>query len=266
VCSWELRKPHLLLHEGHAAHEWEGNAEEHARAMIGVWVGGGACPALISCAWKQYIAFCFRWRFVVHPLFPPSHHPPRYPPPSTHTLSIHPSINHLTHPPAVSSPAGLYEEFARDVAGLPAIAGRRSALGTLRGAAATFTLEAMVGEGRALQVGQSHHLADNYSRMLGASYRSGSGGAGEEGEEGREEFMSQMGSGLQASLLGGLVLAHGDDAGLRLAPALAPTQVGRWWGEGERRQGLALALGKRQALPGHRRASLSALPAPIYLK
>ena len=47
----------------------------------------------------------------------------------------------------------LYEEWARDVAGLPVVAGRRSARGTLRGAVATYTLEALVGDGRALQVG-----------------------------------------------------------------------------------------------------------------
>lgn len=46
----------------------------------------------------------------------------------------------------------LYEEWARDVAGLPVVAGRRSARGTLRGAVATYTLEALVGDGRALQV------------------------------------------------------------------------------------------------------------------
>lgn len=48
--------------------------------------------------------------------------------------------------------AALYEAFARDVAGLPVVAGRRSARGTLRGAAATYTVEALVGQGRALQV------------------------------------------------------------------------------------------------------------------
>lgn len=47
----------------------------------------------------------------------------------------------------------LYEEWARDVAGLPVVAGRRSARGTLRGAVATYSVEALVGDGRALQVG-----------------------------------------------------------------------------------------------------------------
>lgn len=114
----------------------------------------------------------------------------------------------------------LYGELCRDIAGLPVVVGRRPASGTLSGAAASYTVEAMVGAGRALQVAQSHHLADNYSRALGASYSTSA-----EQQEWGGEFMSQMGSGLRASLLGGVTLAHGDDAGLALPPTLAPVQV-----------------------------------------
>lgn len=65
-------------------------------------------------------------------------------------------------------------------------------------------------------------MADNYSRALGASYSTSA-----EQQEWGGEFMSQMGSGLRASLLGGVTLAHGEDAGLALPPTLAPVQVGR---------------------------------------
>lgn len=122
---------------------------------------------------------------------------------------------------------GVYEEFAREAAALPVIAGRRPASRTLPGAAASYTVEAVVGDGQALQVASSHFLADNYSRLLlGGSLAGGLRGPGsgsdEEGEGGQ---FCQMGGGLQASLLGGMALVHGDDGGLRLPPALAPVQV-----------------------------------------
>jgi prolyl-tRNA synthetase len=118
--------------------------------------------------------------------------------------------------------ASLYAEFAQDVAALPVVVGRRPASGRLPGAAASFTVDAMVGGGAALQVAQSHNLADNYSRALGVPY---SGSSSEEEGEEQADFLSQMGSGLRASLLGAVALVHGDDAGLVLPPSLAPLQV-----------------------------------------
>lgn len=127
----------------------------------------------------------------------------------------------------------LYEEWARDVAGLPVVAGRRSARGTLRGAVATYTLEALVGDGRALQVASCHFLADNYSTVLGACF---------EGPDGEEQCIHQMGGGLQAAALSGVALVHGDDAGLRLPPELAPIQaviVPMWFGSSKSKAALA---------------------------
>ncbi|KAL4443242.1 hypothetical protein ABPG75_010979 [Micractinium tetrahymenae] len=160
--SWELGSAaQRLLQEAHAAHEWSGAAEEHARAMI-----------------------------------------------------------------------GLYEDFAREAAALPVVAGRLPASASLPGAATSYTLQALVGGGQALEVASAHSLADNYARLLlgCAGQLNGSGSSiasdsGEPEEESDQSFFSQMGSGLQASLLGGMALAHGDDAGLRLPPALAPVQV-----------------------------------------
>ncbi|KAL4419636.1 hypothetical protein ABPG77_008577 [Micractinium sp. CCAP 211/92] len=162
--GWELGRPgRQLLQEAHAAHEWGGAAEEHARAMI-----------------------------------------------------------------------GLYEDFARDSAALPVVAGRLPASASLPGAATSYTLQAVVGGGRALEVASAHSLADNYTRLLlggAADGHQGSGAGGGDLEqqseaEGQDSLLfSQMGSGLQAALLGGMALVHGDDAGLRLPPALAPVQV-----------------------------------------
>ncbi|KAI7844242.1 hypothetical protein COHA_002041 [Chlorella ohadii] len=150
----------------------------------------------------------------------------------------------------------LYEEWARDVAGLPVVAGRRSARGTLRGAVATYSVEALVGDGRALQVASCHFLADNYSTVLGACF---------EGPDGEEQCIHQMGGGLQAAALSGMALVHGDDAGLRLPPELAPIQaviVPMWFGstkskaalteEAERVRRLLADAGIRAVVDGRR--------------
>ena len=84
------------------------------------------------------------------------------------------------------------------------------------------------------QVAAAHHLSDNYSRLLlGSPARAGQGettaGTAQpatSAAEGSFEPFSQMGAGLEAALLGAAALMHGDDAGLRLPPALAPVQVG----------------------------------------
>lgn len=68
----------------------------------------------------------------------------------------------------------LYSEWAREVAGLPAVAGRRSQTGTMRGAAATYTVEALVGEGRALQVGGAPWARHEEGDVYAPSGRDGS--------------------------------------------------------------------------------------------
>ncbi|PSC69719.1 proline-tRNA chloroplastic mitochondrial [Micractinium conductrix] len=127
----------------------------------------------------------------------------------------------------------LYEQFAVEAAGLPVVAGRLPRDAALPGAAASFTLEALVPGGLAVSVAAAHHLSDNYSRLLlGSPARAGQGettaGTAQpatSAAEGSFEPFSQMGAGLEAALLGAAALMHGDDAGLRLPPALAPVQV-----------------------------------------
>ncbi|GAB4815173.1 hypothetical protein N2152v2_002219 [Parachlorella kessleri] len=114
---------------------------------------------------------------------------------------------------------GLYEQFAREAAGLPVIAGRKSLSSTMPGSASSYTLQALVPNSQAvmaMEVASSDFLADNYSRALDASYPS-SGGS--------QEHFSQMGSALHSAVLGAAVIAHGDDSGMVLPPSLAPVQV-----------------------------------------
>lgn len=136
--SWELDNPGLLLHEAHAAHEWPATAEEHAQGMIGAHALAGLSP-VVAAEPANRPAFLATHAVGCTACCPSSHHLP-------------PLLPLAPLPPA----AELYEQFARDVAGLPVVAGRRPSTGTLPGATASFTVEAMVGAGAALQVRRSH--------------------------------------------------------------------------------------------------------------
>jgi prolyl-tRNA synthetase len=74
----------------------------------------------------------------------------------------------------------------------------------------------MMGDGKALQMGTSHELGQNFARAFGIQYAS---------ESGAQEYVWQTSWGVSTRLVGALIMAHGDDAGLRLPPALAPFEV-----------------------------------------
>lgn len=111
---------------------------------------------------------------------------------------------------------GIYEEFARDIAAVPVIAGRKSRLESFAGANCTYTIEAMMGDGRALQAGTSHNLGDNFARAFNTRFLD---------EAGELQYVHQSSWGVSTRMIGGIIMVHGDDAGLRLPPKLAPVQV-----------------------------------------
>jgi prolyl-tRNA synthetase len=84
------------------------------------------------------------------------------------------------------------------------------------GATSTYTLEAMMGDGKALQMGTSHELGQNFARAFGIDYLAASG---------QRELVWTTSWGITTRLIGGVVMAHGDDLGLRVPPRLAPVQV-----------------------------------------
>ena len=84
------------------------------------------------------------------------------------------------------------------------------------GATSTYTLEAMMGDGKALQMGTSHELGQNFARAFGIDYLAASG---------QRELAWTTSWGITTRLVGGLVMAHGDDLGLRVPPRLAPVQA-----------------------------------------
>ncbi|QKZ18444.1 proline--tRNA ligase [Streptomyces chartreusis] len=110
----------------------------------------------------------------------------------------------------------VYADFMVDVLGIDVVLGRKTASERFAGAVNTLTLEAMMGDGKALQMGTSHELGQNFARAFHTRYLS---------KEGREEYVWQTSWGSSTRMVGGLIMAHGDDAGLRVPPRLAPVQA-----------------------------------------
>jgi prolyl-tRNA synthetase len=110
----------------------------------------------------------------------------------------------------------MYRDFARDWMALPVIRGRKSEAEKFAGAERTYAVEAMMQDGRALQVGTSHDLGQNFARAFEVTYQT---------REGKQEYVWNTSWGVSTRLIGALVMAHGDDVGLVLPPRLAPVQV-----------------------------------------
>ncbi len=110
----------------------------------------------------------------------------------------------------------VYEDFMRTVLAMPVIVGRKTAAERFAGAANTMTCEAIMRDGKALQMGTSHELGQRFSRAFDICYLSA---------EGVTEFCWTTSWGSSTRMVGGLIMCHGDDVGLVLPPALAPVQV-----------------------------------------
>jgi prolyl-tRNA synthetase len=113
--------------------------------------------------------------------------------------------------------ADVYVDTMVEVAGIPVLTGYKTARERFAGAVCTWTCEGMMGDGKALQMGTSHELGQNFARVFDIQFASEAGGA--------REYAWQTSWGVSTRLIGALIMAHGDDAGLRLPPALAPVEV-----------------------------------------
>jgi prolyl-tRNA synthetase len=102
------------------------------------------------------------------------------------------------------------------VAAMPVLTGHKTARERFAGATRTWTCEGMMGDGKALQMGTSHELGQNFSKVFGITFTNA---------ESVLEHVWQTSWGASTRLIGALVMGHGDDFGLRLPPALAPAQV-----------------------------------------
>jgi prolyl-tRNA synthetase len=110
----------------------------------------------------------------------------------------------------------LYHDFAHQQMALPVLKGLKSEREKFAGALRTYCIEALMQDGKALQAGTSHNLGQNFSKVFDVKFQN---------QEGGTDFVWQTSWGVSTRLVGALVLAHGDDQGLILPPALAPTQV-----------------------------------------
>jgi prolyl-tRNA synthetase len=110
----------------------------------------------------------------------------------------------------------VYEDFMVSVLAIPVLAGRKTERERFAGATTTWTTEAMMRDGKALQMGTSHELGQGFAKAFAITFLD---------EKGRQEFVWQTSWGSSTRLMGALIMAHGDDAGLRLPPRLAPVQV-----------------------------------------
>ncbi|KAB1985187.1 proline--tRNA ligase [Streptomyces triticiradicis] len=110
----------------------------------------------------------------------------------------------------------VYADFMVNVLGIDVVLGRKTASERFAGAVNTLTLEGMMGDGKALQLGTSHELGQNFARAFDTRYLS---------REGKRELVWQTSWGSSTRMVGGLIMSHGDDSGLRVPPRLAPVQA-----------------------------------------
>jgi len=126
---------------------------------------------------------------------------------------------HATHEEAwemVEWAIQMYAKIYRDYFAMPGYIGRKSESEKFAGADTTLTYEALMPEGKALQSCTSHDLGQNFARAFGIKFLD---------KEGKSQYVFQTSWGFSTRSIGGLVMLHGDDGGLRLPPRLAPIQV-----------------------------------------
>ena len=110
----------------------------------------------------------------------------------------------------------IYRELIEEFIAVPTVSGFKSDKEKFVGAKYTTTLEGMMSDGKALQMGTSHHLAQNFSKPFEIKYL---------GRDTREHLAWQTSWGVSWRLIGALIMVHGDDKGLILPPRVAPIQV-----------------------------------------
>jgi len=110
----------------------------------------------------------------------------------------------------------IYADFAENFMAMPVIKGIKTENERFAGADETYTIEALMQDGKALQAGTSHFLGQNFAKAFDVKYTS---------KEGKQEYVWATSWGVSTRLIGGLIMTHSDDAGLVLPPKLAPIQV-----------------------------------------
>jgi prolyl-tRNA synthetase len=126
---------------------------------------------------------------------------------------------HATHDEAEAEARqmlGVYRDFMEGWIAMPVITGQKTDSEKFAGALRTYACEAMMQDGKALQAGTSHNLGQNFAKAFELSFQTETGG---------QEFAWNTSWGVSTRMIGGLVMTHGDDTGLRIPPLLAPTEL-----------------------------------------
>ena len=110
----------------------------------------------------------------------------------------------------------IYADFCEEVLAIPVIKGRKTDKEKFAGAKATYTIEALMHDGKALQSGTSHNFGDGFARAFGMQFTD---------KDNTLQYVHQTSWGLSTRIIGAIIMVHGDDSGLVLPPALAPIQV-----------------------------------------
>ncbi len=110
----------------------------------------------------------------------------------------------------------VYADFCAEVLAIPVVKGRKTDKEKFAGAEATYTIEALMHDGKALQSGTSHNFGDGFAKAFGIQYTD---------KDNKLKYVHQTSWGMTTRLIGALIMVHGDDSGLVLPPRIAPVQV-----------------------------------------
>ena len=110
----------------------------------------------------------------------------------------------------------VYADFCEQVLAIPVVKGRKTDKEKFAGAEATYKIEALMHDGKALQSGTSHNFGDGFAKAFGIQYTD---------KDNKLKYVHQTSWGMTTRLIGALIMVHGDDSGLVLPPKIAPVQV-----------------------------------------
>ena len=109
-----------------------------------------------------------------------------------------------------------YSDFCNDILAIPVVKGEKTAKERFAGAKATYTIESLMHDGKALQSGTSHNFGDGFAKAFDIQYTD---------KENKLQYVHQTSWGMTTRLIGAIIMVHGDNSGLVLPPAVAPIQV-----------------------------------------
>ena len=110
----------------------------------------------------------------------------------------------------------VYADFCEQVLAIPVIKGRKTDKEKFAGAEATYTIESLMHDGKALQSGTSHNFGDGFAKAFGIQFAD---------KDNKLKYVHQTSWGMTTRMIGAIIMVHGDNSGLVLPPQIAPTQV-----------------------------------------